>query len=881
MDQTGSEESKQPGGEGAKPSEQSEDERRTSIERSGQGGSPESAHRAFDLLERFSGELEEILQSLERARGGAAPAEESSPAPERAYRPSSIHFDSSPISTRVDPGSLPPVDSPGATSRTAPRLILEALLQGLVAAVSARTGLRPLLIVAAEAVAFLIVASIELAVTREKRQIRRFPAATPSFVAAAPEPESASAVRSFTLEQIEPLIWQSDWQEAVAEAEWPLTAYEPPNEAEAAEEAQEGVTEISSAQQPETVVRAAPETQPEVDPEGAAAAGGGEPEVVPEPEAAPEPEPEISSESTDEIPATEAELERETEIEPEVVTEPEVEIAGDALAAEIETEQPRRRHFFRREAGEAEVAAEAESAEPEIEPEVESPEIVAEAPEQPRRFHFSRHEPGEAEIDLDGGAEIPAAEADLEREATVEPEVVTEPEVEIAGDALAAEVEAEQPRHFHLFRRGEIESEAEPEVGLEAAEPDIAAEVESPPEIVAEEPEQPRHFHLFRREESEAEPEVGLEAAEPEIDAEVESPEIVAEAPEQPRHFHLLRHEDEAVEGVEPEAELESAFEVSPTEVEPEQPRRFHLFRQEQSEPEPETELESTAEIPAAEVELEREAEAESVHEVFAAENEPLSPAGPEVELDMESLSEIAGEEIAPEPPRRFHLFRHEERALEAESAQEVANEAEVAAGEESLYENGAEEVEPEQPRHFHLFRRGEIESEAEPEAELGGAEPDIAAADIAAEVEIPPEIVAEEPEQPRRFHLFRREPGEPDLDPEPEVPSGPDESLEELPDPERSERLVGFTGPVETIEIELPPETAVAEIERTLEDLGRYEPDLRRRRWSRRAESDKHDAMQALEEEPADGESEVRLSAERERRRREREYLRSLRVSR
>ena len=189
MDQTGSEESKQPAGEGAKPSEPSTGEHRASSEHSGQWDSPESARRAFDLLERFSGELEEILQSLERARGGSAPGEESPPAPERAYRPSSIHFDSSPISTRIDPNALPPVESPGATSRTAPRLLLEALFLILVAAISARTGLRPLLIVTAEAVAFLIVASIELAVAHERRRIQQLPAATPSF--AAPEAQEA------------------------------------------------------------------------------------------------------------------------------------------------------------------------------------------------------------------------------------------------------------------------------------------------------------------------------------------------------------------------------------------------------------------------------------------------------------------------------------------------------------------------------------------------------------------------------------------------------------------------------------------------------------------------------------------------------------------
>ena len=71
MDQTGSEESKHPAGEGAASSGSSADEDHAANEHSGQEDGPEGARRAFDLLERFSGELEEILQSLERTRGSA------------------------------------------------------------------------------------------------------------------------------------------------------------------------------------------------------------------------------------------------------------------------------------------------------------------------------------------------------------------------------------------------------------------------------------------------------------------------------------------------------------------------------------------------------------------------------------------------------------------------------------------------------------------------------------------------------------------------------------------------------------------------------------------------------------------------------------------
>ncbi len=755
MDQTGSEESKQPADEGAKPSDLSTGGHHASSEHSEQEDSPESARRAFDLLERFSGELEEILQSLERARGGAAPIEESPPAPERAFRPSSIHFDSSPISTRIDPNALPPVESPGATSPTAPRLLLEALFLILVAAISARTGLRPLFIATAEAVAFLIVASIELAIARERRRIQQLPAATPSF--AAPETheaETTSAVTSFTLEQVEPLVWQSELQEAAAEADWPLAAYVLPSEAEVTEEAQEGATEISSAQQPEAEVEAAPgpvpEAQPEADLENADAPSTGEAE----PEAEPESIPEI-------------------------------------FAAEVEPEQPRRRHLFRHEPSEPEVVAEPETQD-EVEPEaaaelevdtgVESlSEIVAEEvePEQPRRFHLFRHEPSEPEVVAE-----PETQDEVEPEAAAGLEVDTG--VESLSEIVAEEVEPEQPRRFHLFRH-------------ELSEPEI--EVESEPESMAEPEIEP-----------EAEPESIPEifAAEVEPEAEPEIPEIFAAevAPEQPRRRHLFRHEPIEPEA-EPEATTEPEIEFEP-EAEPEQPRRFHLFRHEPSELE--VEPESTAEIPASEAEIEPEVEAGV---------EPEVTAEPEIEFEPEA---------EPEQPRRFHLFRHEERALDAELAHEVANEAEPATGVESLSEIVAEEVEPEQPRRFHLFRHEPSESEPELDAE---------------------------------------------------APRGQDDSSEGVPSSRPLEKPGNVAEPVETIEIDLPPETAVYEIERTLEDLGRREPGLRRRRWSHRADTEKAVAVQALEDETADGESEVRLTAEQERRRREREYLRNLRVSR
>jgi len=611
VDQTGSEESKQPAGGSGAPSEDPAGEHRASGEHSEQEDGPERARRAFDLLERFSGELEEILQALERTRGGAAPAEERPPVPERAFRPPSIHFDSSPISTRIDPYGLPPVESPGTTARPAPRLLLEAFFLILVAAISARTGQSPLLIVAAEVVAFVIVFSIELALAREKRRVQRFPAAAPLFAAPdAREAMASSGATSVTLDQVEPLVWGADWQEAGAEADWPLVAYELPSEAEDTEEAQEGATEISDAKQPEA-------------------------EAVVAPEPAPEARSDADLESA--APISIAEPESEVGLEPEAELEPEVE--------------------------------------PESIPEIFGAEVE---PARPRRFHLLRRE-------------AKALETEIEPEAEMAPEV--EPEIE-------------------------IEPEVEPEV-----------EAESPPEAIAEESEL-----------------------------------------ERPRRFHLL-HREARETGDEPEAKLESSAEIPASEAEP--------------------------------------------------------------ETEPESIPEIFGAEVEPEPPRRFHLFRHEEKMLDAEMEHEVA-----------------------------------AKPEGEPQPGLDSPPADMAKED--------------EPERPRRVRLFRHEADEPEIGPSAEEPSDRDDSLESAPRQSPFDEPVRAAETVEmTVEIDLPPEIATGEIEHTLEDLGRREPGLRRRRWPLGAGAGSDLVAPAREDETADDESEVRFAAEQERRRREREYLRKLRVSR
>ncbi len=396
-------------------------------------------------------------------------------------------------------------------------------------------------------------------------------------------------------------------------------------------------------------------------------------------------------------------------------------------------------------------------------------------------------------------------------------------------------------------------------------------------------------------------------------EAEVESPfEDMAEEtqPDPPRRFRLLRHEEkgpevemeaEALAGPEaeaqPEPESTPAFsamgpeaEIIADEVEPERPRRFRLFRHEASEHEPE--LESTAEIPALEAEPEVEAEVE-------------------VEAETESPPEVRTEESEPESPRRFRLLRHEEKGPEVEMGAEVEVEAEGEVEAEALAGPEAEaqpepestpafsamgpeaeiianEVDPEPPRRFRLFRHeaSEHEPELESTAEIPALEAEAeTSAGIGSESEANAQfgVVGEErePEPPRRFRLFRHEEKRPEAEVESEGLAGP-EAEAESPLDLGAEEFFGVGAPGETaIEIELPPEIPVDEIERTLEDLGRREPGSSRRRWPLRTRSGEGDAPQTVESGVEDGASEMRLMAEQERRRREREYLRNLRVPR
>ena len=823
MDHTSSEEGKQPAKENGIPSQFSAGDDRDTSARSEQDRDSESARRAFDLLERFSGELEEILRSLERARSNTTSAENSPQAPEQALRPSSIHFDSSPISTRIDPYALPPVQSPGATSRPAPRILLEVLFLILVAAISAQAHLRWLLIIAAEVVAFLIVASVEFAIAHDKRRYQQLPASAPAFASLlVQETGATSEPLSVTLDQVEPLVWQADRQEDGAEANWPLAEFEPqsePDEAEDTGEAQEGSTEISTALHAEGGVAAAPVPAPEVRSEAA-------------------------SESAMEIPATE--------------TEGTFEIP----APEAEPEHQRRFGLFRHETSEPGSAAEPAA---EIEPEVET---GAEAEAEP--------ETG-SEVQLESTFEIPAPESEPEHQRRFG---LFRHETSVPGSA--AEPEAAEPERATAVPEGEAEGET-------GSESTGQTPTEEP------EPEPARHFHFFG-------PKVEKEAATAKSEAELESTaEIPASEPisEHHGHSHLFERKEKT-----PETEAESTFEIPAPESEPEHQRRFGLFRHETSEPGSETE-------PAAEPER--------------------ATAVPEGEAEGETGSQSTGqtptEEPEPEPARHFHFFgpKEEKEAATAKSEAELESTAEIPASEpisehhghshlferkektpeteaESADEIPVSEAESEHHRRFGLFRHETSEpgSAAEPAAEI---EPEV---DAGVEAEAEPEAGSEiqlestfeisapeaKPEHHRRFGLFRHETSEPGSETETEAESEPEVEAE-APNGERAplrdsfwrrrvEEPGGSTNVGDaTIEIDLPPEIPIAEIERTLEELGGREPGLRRHRWLRGASAEKDIATQSADDEALDDESELRLTAELERRQREREYLRNMRAPR
>ncbi|MGD0166707.1 MAG: hypothetical protein ABSC51_05375, partial [Gaiellaceae bacterium] len=411
----------------------------------------ESERHAFAVLERFSGELEEILHSLERARSARAPGESTSPPPpqEPPYRPSSIRFERGPISTRVDFSSLPPLPKPQSPSHTGVRLVFESSFLILVAAISALAELRPLLIAAAETAAFLIVALVEFAVARDRRfaqfgQILVSPPASEHLRTG--EQIEADEAAQLTIDEIEPLVWKAEKQEletpepevsnepeSAAKANWALAPVEPevepteeetvpvasPEEAVASTAESYSVPAVPLQEQGEStaltrVEPATPTAQENVSAteleaaetpvrkhrlfsrreHGESAGLGGETRVEPETE------PEVALEHTVDIPAP---PEPAGEVEPE--PEPEVE-------DEVEPKEREHRRWFGARRSEP---AEGPKPEPEVEPELR---------EHRRWFGTRVSEP----------AEVPEAEPDTVLEHAVEipasPESTSEGEPE-------------------------------------------------------------------------------------------------------------------------------------------------------------------------------------------------------------------------------------------------------------------------------------------------------------------------------------------------------------------------------------------------------------------------------------------------------------------
>jgi hypothetical protein len=470
------------------------------------------------VLERFAGELEEILHSLERAKKIPPPpaSDEPAPAKEPPYRPPSIHFERGPISSRIDPDAMRPLLHPPPASRSGLRLTFEAFFLILVAAISAQSGLRPLLIAGAEIVAFLIVASVELAIARD-----RHPSGAPLLPAAPPAQPYPLALESSghsqsALEDVEPLIWSVGKSEPV-----------------------EVVAEIET----EPEVERAPEAEPswplaaierEAEPDGAEVKTG-------------EVESRAPLESTIEItapPAAREDAAAET-AEPLVLAGEAIE--QEARAAEPKVEATRRRRLFRRRTVRP---AQPEETEPTAEEaSVAEPELALEesGERHPRRSRRQR----------DGFAETPAAtEVEAAPEAgpapELEPELEAEPRehrrwfgarheaVEEDETEAEAESEPESKRGFHLFRHVE-EPEGESDGGLESAieipaPVDLsveATEEEAPapelePELEAEPREHRRWFGA--RHEAVEEDETEAEAVEPSPEVETEHADTAAAA---------------------------------------------------------------------------------------------------------------------------------------------------------------------------------------------------------------------------------------------------------------------------------------------------------------------------------------------------------------
>ncbi len=376
---------------------------------------------------------------------------------------------------------MPPVEIPKAVSRPGLRLGLEAAFLIFVAVIAGWSGVGALVIVLAEAIAFAIVAVVEVAVANDQRSgtMQVYPA-PPAF--ASPEPgirenlEAAAEIAEAMSVEIEPLVWLVE--EAAASAQTPEshgedTVEHPVESTSTGEivEADDSLAETYAAMIPQAPPEPEPEPEPEREPEPEPEALELEPvPKVPEPEA-PEPKakeprkrrwPRRRIESEDatiqgvmpvdsdpEEPTAEAVLALEPELSPEPEPEPEA----------IEPEPKRRRWKRGRRRHDKEVL---EPSEPAI---LEADEPTAEAVAVPAR-------------------ELPAA-SEPESECPSELETVPEPEPE----AIESEPRERRWKRGRRRREEDASEPSEPAI-LETEEPigeaSIAPESQASPEFAPE-----------------------------------------------------------------------------------------------------------------------------------------------------------------------------------------------------------------------------------------------------------------------------------------------------------------------------------------------------------------------------------------------------------
>jgi hypothetical protein len=381
-------------------------------------------------------------------------------------------------------------------------------------------------------------------------------------------------------------------------------------------------------------------------------------------------------------------------------------------------------------------------------------------------------------------------------------------------------------------------------------------------------------------------------AAEPLDEAELAADEIQI-APEIRRHFHLLRQE--------PEGETDAVLEhtmgipappetdlVAETEAEavPEDTVDIQAPPESGAEAEAEADQEHTLDIPAPPekaAEAEPEAEQKVRRRWFGLQ--ASEPAEPAVEPDIEAETGTEAEKTSPTPKPK--PWSSEPVVPIAESEEERAR---TERRRRRAARRAGEPLEPEPSasrrrvtRRSKTGRDGEMEGRPvnEPSTE---AMPELG--DPTGETERKNAAATAGTKRSIRGIRRRLRSGARAKIDTPERAGGyvvglhdePQEVEEEAP----TELGAAAPGGEMTVEIELPSEVPVGEIERTLSELGARKPRQPKRRWRFGVDAEDEDPRRTADAEELDDalrqDRELRLAAERERRRREREYQRTLR---